>query len=187
MLTTSEERSTIRQLLGHPLKATTEDFILRLLSDAETAEAKVDQVFKRNLELKRAAEVWQETAMQNQRNADYYRSLVVKIGELFGDAAYIQDDGGRSEDILCAKVPELVQEMVALQKVLQRVCVAAHAWMYGGFWCQNCSKVEVEKQNAFCPACLDLLKRTAKENPNAKPDPEPADAGPHGLAGPDPA
>lgn len=51
---------------------------------------------------------WMETAAQNQRNADYYRGLLVKCGEAIGDKAYIADDGTRSEDVLCAKIPELV-------------------------------------------------------------------------------
>ncbi len=46
---------------------------------------------------------WMDTAAQNQRNADYYRGLLVKCGETIGDNAYIADDGSRSEDVLCAK------------------------------------------------------------------------------------
>ncbi len=61
---------------------------------------------------------WQATAEQNQRNTYYYWDLVVKIGEMFGEAAYIQDDGRRSESVLCAKVPELVrQALTALEKI----------------------------------------------------------------------
>lgn len=56
---------------------------------------------------------WEEVAAQESRNRDYYRSLIVEIGELFGEAAYIADDGGRHEDVLCAKVPELVREALA--------------------------------------------------------------------------
>jgi len=51
---------------------------------------------------------WMETAAQNQRNTDYYRGLLVKCGEAISDKAYIADDGSRSEDVLCAKIPELV-------------------------------------------------------------------------------
>lgn len=51
---------------------------------------------------------WMETAAQNQRNTDYYRGLLVKCGESIGDEAYITDDGGRAKDVLCAKIPELV-------------------------------------------------------------------------------
>lgn len=51
---------------------------------------------------------WVETAATFSLNEDYYRSLVIAIGEMLGDDAYIADDGSRSEDVLCAKVPELV-------------------------------------------------------------------------------
>jgi hypothetical protein len=54
---------------------------------------------------------WMEVAAQNQRNTDYYRGLVVRCGEAIGKSAYIQDDGGVIEDVLCAKVPELVEAM----------------------------------------------------------------------------
>lgn len=53
-------------------------------------------------------QAWKDTAAQMSRNADYYRGLVVQIGKLLGKEAYISDDGSVQEDILCAKVPELV-------------------------------------------------------------------------------
>jgi hypothetical protein len=52
--------------------------------------------------------IWMDTAAQNQRNTDYYRGLLVKCGEAIGDQAYIADDGSRMEDVLCAKIPGLV-------------------------------------------------------------------------------
>ncbi len=54
---------------------------------------------------------WMNEAARNQRNADYYRSLVERCGKAIGKQACIADDGGVSEDVLCAKVPELVEEM----------------------------------------------------------------------------
>lgn len=51
---------------------------------------------------------WMDTAAQNQRNADYYRGLLVECGEAIGDQAYIADDGSISDAVLCAKIPELV-------------------------------------------------------------------------------
>jgi hypothetical protein len=53
-------------------------------------------------------DAWMETATQSQRGSDYYSGLLDKIGELFGEPAYIADDGTRSDSILRAKVPELV-------------------------------------------------------------------------------
>lgn len=59
-----------------------------------------------------------ETAAQFSRNADYYRDLVVQIGEMFGSVAYISDDGSVQNDVLCAKVPELVQVLVRQSSAL---------------------------------------------------------------------
>lgn len=52
---------------------------------------------------------WEESARLSLKGLEYYRGLVVKIGELFGDAAKTADDGGVHEGVLCAKVPELVE------------------------------------------------------------------------------
>jgi hypothetical protein len=57
----------------------------------------------------RERDAWIDTAAQNQRNADYYRGLLVRCGESIGKKAYTQDDGGISDAVLCAKVPELVE------------------------------------------------------------------------------
>lgn len=57
--------------------------------------------------------IWMDTAAQSQRNVDYYRGLVEQCGIFIGESAYLQDDGGRGEDVLCAKVPELVEQLVA--------------------------------------------------------------------------
>lgn len=56
---------------------------------------------------------WMDIAAQAQRNCDYYRGLVVRCGNSFGAAAKTCDDGSKSEDVLCAKVPELVEALVA--------------------------------------------------------------------------
>ncbi len=55
---------------------------------------------------------WVETAKQYARNQEYYRGLLVQIGKMFGKKAYISDDGSIQEDVLCAKVPELVKELI---------------------------------------------------------------------------
>ena len=52
---------------------------------------------------------WMETAAQNERNTDYYRNLLIKCGESIGGEAYISDDGSVQKDVLCAKIPELVE------------------------------------------------------------------------------
>lgn len=52
--------------------------------------------------------VWMQTAAQNQRNTDYYRGLLEQCGKIIGDRAYIADDGTKMEDVLCAKIPEII-------------------------------------------------------------------------------
>lgn len=53
---------------------------------------------------------WMDTAAQAYRDADYYRGLLIRCGNAIGEPAFICDDGSRSEDVLCAKIPELVEE-----------------------------------------------------------------------------
>ena len=55
------------------------------------------------------ANVWEQTAAKVSVDRDYYRGLVVKIGKLFGKDAYTSDDGSVQQDVLCAKVPDLVR------------------------------------------------------------------------------
>lgn len=52
---------------------------------------------------------WMETAAQNQENTDYYRGLLIRCGKAIGDRAYTQDDGGKVKDVLCAKIPEIIE------------------------------------------------------------------------------
>jgi len=77
--------------------------------DPETEDREMD-VMLADAIAKRIAG-WMEVAAQNQRNTDYYRGLVERCGRAVGREAYIQDDGGVCEDVLCAKVPELVERM----------------------------------------------------------------------------
>ena len=65
----------------------------------------------RGRELEAEKEAWKETAAQHLRNENYYRGLVQETGKHFGADAYISDDGSIQQDILCAKVPDLVTRM----------------------------------------------------------------------------
>jgi len=51
---------------------------------------------------------WVDTAARHCRNEEFYRGLVVQIGEMFGREARIADDGSEPGGVLCLKVPELV-------------------------------------------------------------------------------
>lgn len=55
-----------------------------------------------------SAQAWYSTAAQMARNAEYYRGLLVRIGEMLGVEAYTADDGSISDSVLCAKLPELL-------------------------------------------------------------------------------
>ncbi len=55
---------------------------------------------------------WEESAKQFSRDADFYRGIVTRIGELYGDAAKRCDDGTISQDVLALVVPELVETSV---------------------------------------------------------------------------
>ena len=60
---------------------------------------------------KRERDNWEQTAAHYLEGMHYYRRLVQEIGETIGEAAYLQDDGGKVDSVLCAKVPELVVEL----------------------------------------------------------------------------
>jgi len=53
---------------------------------------------------------WMDTAAQAARGQEFYRELVVKIGEKFGIAAKTSDDGSVQDHVLALKVPELVDK-----------------------------------------------------------------------------
>ena len=78
--------------------------------DEETKRIQMDPVLAEAFAVRIAA--WMDTAARSQRNTDYYRGLVVKCGEAIGKDAYVQDDGGVCDEVLCAKVPDLVRELV---------------------------------------------------------------------------
>lgn len=79
--------------------------------DDETKDRVMDPTLAEAVAKRIAA--WMDTAAQAQRNADYYRGLLERCGNAIGEAAHICDDGSRSEDVLNAKVPELVEALVA--------------------------------------------------------------------------
>jgi len=55
---------------------------------------------------------WTDTAKYHCKNEVYYRDLIQNIGKMFGDEAYVSDDGSKQQDVLCAKVPELVLNLL---------------------------------------------------------------------------
>lgn len=55
---------------------------------------------------------WVGAAAEFSDGQAYYRGLVERCGKALGVAAYTCDDGTVVPDVLCAKVPELVGELV---------------------------------------------------------------------------
>ena len=67
----------------------------------------------KDCELSEDAQAWRDTALMYARNAEYYKGLVVRIGDLFA-ASRIADDGSLVDAVLAEKVPELVEQLVGL-------------------------------------------------------------------------
>jgi hypothetical protein len=74
-----------------------------------------NQSFTQESKLVNCLSEWYDIAEQASRNTNYYRGLVVKIGKMLGPDAYISDDGSIQDDVLCAKVPELVASKLGLK------------------------------------------------------------------------
>lgn len=61
---------------------------------------------------------WQEIAREYSISAAYYKDLLVKIGEHFGDDAKRQLDGNIVPDVLVLNIEPLVAGMIAQNKLL---------------------------------------------------------------------
>lgn len=83
---------------------------------------KVDEALKDHARYVLMAErdAWMGTAAQHLRNEQYYRGLLEKIGAMFGDAALTAEDGSKPGGVLVAKVPELVESLMAIKGYRQK-------------------------------------------------------------------
>lgn len=52
---------------------------------------------------------WIDKVAQNQRNAEYYKSLLDRIGKAIGERAYTPDYGSMSIEVLYDKLPEIIE------------------------------------------------------------------------------
>lgn len=102
-----------RSLIGYKGPVVIDHYAVQVLISDALLE--IDKLTKHSIEAgkavtqaKREAANWEESAAQFLRNQEYYRGLVVKIGEIIGEQAYIRDDGSVCEDVLCDKVPEII-------------------------------------------------------------------------------
>ena len=80
-------------------------------------EMRCEESIRSEERLKRAeaAEVreasWTETARQHLNNEQYYCGLLDRIAKVFGARAYTSDDGSVQDEVVRAKLPELVDEL----------------------------------------------------------------------------
>jgi hypothetical protein len=74
-------------------------------------QARVEFLEWKLADAERLAKAWEDTAFQEAGNTQYYRDLVVQIGEMLGPEAKTADDGSYMDTVLCAKVPELVEKL----------------------------------------------------------------------------
>lgn len=63
---------------------------------------------------------WQEIAEQHYRNETFYRDLLMQIGAILGPEAHRADDGSVSDEPLCAKLPEVVRNLVKDREIMQQ-------------------------------------------------------------------
>lgn len=78
----------------------------------EELAASDDEPFDSMEDLLRQRNGWKESAAHFAKGMEYYRGLLDEIGNAIGEQAFICDDGGRSEGVLRAKLPELVRQLV---------------------------------------------------------------------------
>ena len=62
-------------------------------------------------ELERVNKVIEEMARTYAETAEYYRGICQQIGQTIGEDAYVADDGSKMDDVLVAKLPELVRDL----------------------------------------------------------------------------
>lgn len=63
---------------------------------------------------------WQATAFTFYGSFQYYQGLLDKIGKSVGKSAHVCDDGSWSDDILRAKLPQLVRALIKENKRLKK-------------------------------------------------------------------
>lgn len=87
--------------------------------DKETSGIEMDSRLAEAFARRLAA--WMDTAAHESSGRDYYRGLLYRCGVSLGEPAHLCDDGTRSEDVLRAKVPELVRDLVMERDVLREL------------------------------------------------------------------
>lgn len=175
-----EKHDIINRQLRYERSSKEEAYVALDLLKSDLAAARAD-VAEKDAEierLKQERENWIETAAQAQRGIDYYQGLLDKIGESFGEAAHICDDGGHSESVLRAKLPELViaareREEKLVSNIEKPLCMGLSifsgddgVWLYfktknGNSQCLNISSKFGEDRYEYNPTLLQWAKEVA--------------------------
>lgn len=66
------------------------------------------------------AKAWESSARFFAKNSDYYQSLLDRIRKSIGQEAFTADDSVVGLDVLRAKLPQLVKELIRDNKKLKR-------------------------------------------------------------------
>ena len=122
-LFTAGTQEKLDELIRDHVQACEKNPLVQQLKSAYTSNAQwncLHEIVERRAEENlRNANHWQEVARMHAKNEEYYRGLVVQIGDAMGHDAYVADDGTVSDDVLCAKVPELVVSMMTRKDKLK--------------------------------------------------------------------
>lgn len=121
--------------------------------------------------LTRERDAWKETAAQHCQNEEFWRELVMKIGDILGPETRVQDDGEIVDRPLGLKVPEVAAKMIKerddfkgkLDEALASVAVLydciKHQWcqeLDGEYICLGCTGV-TDNPNVEFPHSPDCL------------------------------
>lgn len=124
--------------------------------EAQRAACYADLTTERDARLRAEGERdgWEKSAAHFAEGSDYYRGIVVQIGEMLGHEAKTADDGVTGPDVLCAKVAEIVKAR------LNRLAAAEAelAEWTSGKWCQCGEKTERHTRGE-CPGEAAVVKR----------------------------
>ena len=121
--------------------------------DPETSDRVVDPILAEAVAKRIAA--WMDTAAQYARNVDYYQGLLDQIATVFGQEAYINDDGTIQDSPLRAKMPELVKQQQAEIEWLRSLLeTAVDAWECGIEVFDGVKLIDYKgTMRVLCPTC----------------------------------
>lgn len=113
----TDKNQSMQEAEVHPMDEAATHAVAQGWCEPETSSMEMDVVLATAIAraVSRVLRNWYDTAAQHCRNEEYYRGLVVEIGKMLGDDAFISDDGSVQKDVLCAKVPELVRARLGHQ------------------------------------------------------------------------